>query len=132
MAGLTSIAKNRGDGCVADFYSYKLLKTSEDSSPTHTGLQRTRCLLTLPSKIKIPQPGRSTASQPGKIFIPNMNFPRSPTVPCLVIYTAKPSALVWAQRVSEDSSCHLRRLGLHDVYFPDLFTVLINVESKKK
>lgn len=40
LAGLTKIAKNRGDLCVADFSSYILLKTSVDSSPTHTRLQR--------------------------------------------------------------------------------------------
>lgn len=41
LAGLTRIAKNRGDLCAADFSSYKLLKTSVDSSSTHTRLQRT-------------------------------------------------------------------------------------------
>lgn len=65
------------------FSSYKLLKISMDSSPTCTRLQRTQCLFTVPSKIKIAQPGRSTASQPGKIFIPSMNFPRSPAVTML-------------------------------------------------
>lgn len=48
LARLTRIPKNRGDCCVADFSSYKLQKTSVDSSLTHTRLQRIQRLFTLP------------------------------------------------------------------------------------
>lgn len=53
FAGLTGTAKNRGDLCIPNFSSYnKLLKTSVDSTPTCTRLQRTHAWSFFP-------PGRS-------------------------------------------------------------------------
>lgn len=106
--GLQGLPRTEVISVVADFSSYKLLKTSVDSTPTHTRLQRTynACSLSPPRSKHCSQEGAQLHS-PEKIFIPNMNFPRSPAVPCSVTYTAKPSALapVWAERVHEDSSC---------------------------